>query len=381
MGEDRAARLALNAVVEPGDLALAKLLERYQPEEIWELVQRGHGPAPWVRRAAGWVPGRVEERAQRHRLRFIVPGDPTWPGGLEALAACEVGGMGGAPLGLWLAGAVDLAGLMASSVALVGSRASTAYGERVASEWAAELSDAGTTVVSGGAYGIDAAAHRGSLAEGGPTVAVLAHGLDAVYPKGNDALFRRVREAGGLVSEYPPGEHPTRMRFLARNRLIAALTRCTVVVEAAARSGARNTASWALACGRPVAAVPGPVGNAQSFTPHRLIRDGEATLVATLDQVRELIAPLGGDWDPRPAQPRLLDTLEPGERAVYEALPSRGGRAAGELSLASGLPLPSTLAALGALEAAGLVARRGDGRWGLGPVENRPIASPHQDDA
>ena len=169
---------------------------------------------------------------------------------------------------MWLAGGGDLAELAAQSVAVVGSRASTPYGDTVAAELAAELSESGRSVLSGGAYGIDAAAHRGCLAGRTPTVAVLAGGLDQPYPSGHRPLFDRIAERGVLVSELAPGEHPTRVRFLARNRLIAALTPGTVLVEAAARSGARNTVTWANVLGRIVMAVPGPVTSATSVTPH-----------------------------------------------------------------------------------------------------------------
>lgn len=381
MGDDRDARLALNCVVEAGDANLAGLLGHYTPDEVWQRVRGGRGDPAWVRRAGEVSLARVEWRAARHALRFVVPGDAEWPVGLEVLGSCEpVQGMTGVPVGLWVAGAHSLGPLVEDSVALVGSRASTAYGDRVASEWAAELAGGGTTVVSGGAYGIDAAAHRGALAEDGPTIAVLANGLDEVYPRSHVSLLGRVREVGLLVSEYPPGEHPTRPRFLARNRLIAALSGATVIVEAAARSGARNTATWANACGRPVGAVPGPVSSAQSFGTHRLIRDGEATLVGSVDQVRGLAGPLGGSYDERPPQLRLLDGLAPAERAVYEALPSRGGRSAGQLAVKAGLAVPVALAALGALESVGMVVQRADGCWRLGPVENRPVLSAQQDD-
>ena len=196
-----------------------------------------------------------------------------------------------------------LAPLVERSVAVVGSRASTPYGDSVGAELAADLGEADYTVVSGGAFGIDAAAHRGSLASRSPTLAILAGGLDQPYPAGHGSLFERIAERGVLVSELPPGQHPTRTRFLSRNRLIAALTPGTVMVEAAARSGARNTVTWASALHRVVMAVPGPVTSANSVTPHRLIRESEAVLVTRAAEVLELLSPLGRVV-PRPGRRR-----------------------------------------------------------------------------
>lgn len=377
MPEEREARMALNCVVEPGEPALAGLLADFTPGELWKLVSTGSGldgvVGAWRRRAATLGLRQVEGLARRHGLRFVVPEDPEWPEQLAVLDTCEpVQRLRGAPVGLWVAGARHLGESLLRSVSVVGSRASTAYGDRVASDWAAELASGGTTVLSGGAYGIDAAAHRGALAEDGCTVAVLANGLDELYPRAHVGLLGSVRETGVLVSEYPPGEHPTRLRFLARNRLVAALTQATVIVEAAARSGARNTATWAGVCGRPVAAVPGPVWSAQSYTPHRLVREGEAVLVASVAQLLELVGPLG-EGDERPPQPRLLDALTPDELAVYEALPARGPRDTGALALRAGVTIPQALAALGSLVQAGFVTASADGRWKLGPVENRPL--------
>ena len=181
--------------------------------------------------------------------------------------------------------------------------------------------------------------------------------------------------SGAVVSEYPPGAHPTRPRFLARNRLIAAASAGTVIVEAAVRSGARNTVTWAVGCGRPVMAVPGPVGSATSFTPHRLIREGEAVLVTSADDVRELLAPLGEVEQRRPLRATLLDGLTDDQRAAYEALPARGGRDAGEVSLRAGLPMSTCLAVLDELAADGLAEQQAAGGWRLGRTRNRPLVA------
>lgn len=373
---ERRARMVLACVTEPGDPRLRTLLADYTPGEVLESVRRTRAVSAWSRRLAAFDPARVLALAERHRLRFVVPGDDEWPEALHDLDRADpVQDSGGAPLGLWLRGRDRLADVVPRAVAIVGSRASTAYGERVAIDLAAGVAAHGITVVSGGAYGIDAAAHRGALAQHGRTIAVLAGGLDDYYPRGNATLLGEVAERGLLVSEAAPGEHPTRRRFLTRNRLIAAMSAGTVIVEAGVRSGARNTVTWATSCGRVVMAVPGPVGNATSFTPHRLIREGEAVLVTTDAEVREMIAPAGEAMVVKPARRRLLDELGHEEKAIYEALPARGERDTGELALRAGLTVPAALPALEGLRARGLVVPAKGGGWALGAVQDRPVGA------
>jgi DNA processing protein len=255
------------------------------------------------------------------------------------------------------------------SVALVGSRASTAYGEHVAGDLAHRLGERGWTVVSGGAYGIDAAAHRGALAAGAPTVAVLACGVDRVYPSGNGALLERIAQDGLVVSEWPPGAAPHRHRFLVRNRLIAALTRGTVVVEAAARSGARATARRASRLGRPVMAVPGPVTSAMSVGCHELVRDRElgAVLVTSAAHVLEEVGRLGEDLAPSPdGTTDLRDDLSDVARRVLDACPVRRGVSPERLAAVAGCGVVEVLQVLPALEIAGLVQWTGTG-WRLAP--------------
>ncbi|MGI3785699.1 MAG: DNA-processing protein DprA, partial [Janthinobacterium lividum] len=289
-------------------------------------------------------------------VRFVVPGDEEWPGGLDDLAGLEpVQRRGGVPLGLWLSGPGLLAALAERSVAVVGSRAATAYGNGVAADLGADLADAGFTVVSGGAFGIDAAAHRGALAVGGPSVGVVANGVDVAYPPGNARIFETLEARHLVVSELPPGSHPTRVRFLARNRLIAALSCGTVVVEAAIRSGARNTAGWAAALNRPLMAVPGPVHSAASVGPHLMVRSGQAVLVTRAVEVLELVSAagqhlLGQDQGPV----RRTDALDPTRLGVFEALSVRRWRTPGELATATGVRVPVCLAALTELESLGL---------------------------
>lgn len=213
--------------------------------------------------------------------RFIIPGDNEWPQQLNDLAA--------PPLGLFVRGDADLRMLALSSIAVVGSRAASPYGLRVAADLAADLAERGWSIISGAAFGIDAAAHRGALAVGGLTAAVLANGIDEAYPRAHTDLIRRITENGVAISEVPPGEHPTRARFLTRNRIIAALTRGTIVIEAALRSGSLRTAAQAEELLRVVMATPGPIDSASSAGVHRWIADRRAELVTSAGEVIDLV--------------------------------------------------------------------------------------------
>ena len=363
LGSDRATRLALSCVVEAGEPAVAEVALVSGAAAAWEQVTSGRFGDGLAQRAAHLDLDRVLSRAGRCRARFVVPGDDEWPARLGDLRYCdEVQRRGGVPFGLWLRGPGHLAQLAERSVAIVGSRAATQYGEGVAIDLGAELAEAGFTVVSGGAYGIDAAAHRGAMAVGGPTVAVLANGVDIDYPQGNSRIFDWIAEHGLIVSELAPGNHPTRVRFLARNRLIAALSIGTVVVEAALRSGARNTASWAVGCSRMLMAVPGSVESAMSAAPHLMIRNGQATLVTSVAEVLELVSASGQAMLPIEHGPtRATDALDPVRLSVYEAVPARRRVSAGEIALAAGASVPTVLAQLAALEDAGLVVSEPEG--------------------
>jgi DNA processing protein len=222
----------------------------------------------------------------------------------------------------------------------------------VAAEFGYGLAESGLAVVSGAAFGVDGAAHRGALAAEGSTVAVQACGLDRAYPAGHQGLLDRIAAGGAVVSEYPPGVRPARHRFLVRNRLIAALTAGTVVVEAGVRSGARCTASAAAALGRVVMAVPGPVTSALSAGCHRLLREEQAVLVTRVEEVVEAVGRIGDDLAP-PQRP--TDGLSPDLCAVYEALPARACRYPEQLVHDSGVPLHRVRSALPLLELRGLV--------------------------
>ncbi|HET9129233.1 MAG TPA: DNA-processing protein DprA [Propionibacteriaceae bacterium] len=375
--QERRARAAITAACEPAAADLVELVGQMGAEQVWEALRRGASDSAWSRRAAALDLSALLAEALRWGMRFVIPGDDEWPGGLDDLRQARVGGFGGEPVGLWVRGSGRLATALAGSVAIVGARASTSYGDDVATGLAYDLGRAGRPVVSGGAYGIDAHAHRGALAAHGPTVAVLACGLDRPYPSGNQGLFEAILAEGVLVSEFPPGRTPTKRAFLARNRLIAATSTATVIVEAAARSGARNTIAWAHACNRPALAVPGPVGSAMSVTPHRLIRDGEATLVVDADDILSIVQPLSqGPALPTGGNARLLDAVPEHLMAVREVLPGRGAVTVAEIATASGEPVPRCLAALAQLEDLGLAAMTPDGTWRLSrPAEVRPDAS------
>lgn len=306
---------------------------------------------------------------------LLVPGDPAWPRALDDLGPA-------APLCLWVRGDPDLAGAAARSAAVVGARAATAYGERVAGDLGAGLADRGVTVVSGGAFGVDVAAHRGALAVGGQTVALLAGGIDRPSPAGNLAVLERIVDAGGaLVAESPPGTPPSRARFLQRNRVIAGLARATVVVEAAWRSGALSTAARAGELLRPVGAVPGPVTSVASAGCHRLLRDGAAVCVTDAAEVVELLDPpdAGGEADGRAASgsgsvlepsgagrpPGPADRSDSPAARTLDALDRRRARTVAEVARRSGLGEGEVVAALGLLELAG-DATPVAGRWRRG---------------
>ncbi|HME14463.1 MAG TPA: DNA-processing protein DprA, partial [Mycobacterium sp.] len=271
------------------------------------------------------------------------------------------------PLVLWAMGPARLDETAQRAAAVVGTRAATSYGEQVAADLAAGLAEQEVAVVSGGAYGIDGAAHRAALAVEGVTVAVLAGGLDIPYPAGHSGLLHRIGGNGLLVTEYPPEVRPARHRFLTRNRLVAAFAGAAVVVEAGLRSGAANTAAWARVLGRVVGAVPGPVTSSASTGCHALLRAGAEVVTRAADVV-ELVGRVGelAPDQPRPATP--LDGLSDAERQVYEALPGRGVATVDEIAVAAALEPARILAPLAMLELAGL-AERDDGRWRI--VRNR----------
>jgi len=308
------------------------------------------------------------ELLARRGGRLITPDSDEWPVLAFAAFAALGGSFGGReklrgepPMVLWALGPARLDEAAMRAVALVGTRASTNYGEHVTADLAGGVAERGVAVVSGGAYGIDGAAHRAALECGGVTVAVLAAGLDVLYPAGHSALLHRIGQHGLLFTEYPPGVRPARYRFLTRNRLVAAVTGATVVVEAGLRSGAANTAAWARALGRVVGAVPGPVTSSASAGCHALLRNG-AELVTRAEDIVELVGHIGelAPEEQHPITP--LDGLSDAERLVYEALPGRGAATVDEIAAAAGLVAEQVLGPLAMLELAGLVQRH-ESRW------------------
>lgn len=294
--EIRRARAYLLRVAEPPAPALAEFVAQHGPATAAEQVRRGDVPEPVARETGArhelTLADRDLDEAERLGARLVIPEDDEWPTGpLGSLDRAERWGAEGmaAPIALWVRGPARLNEAAEQAVAIVGSRAATEYGEHTAGELAYALASHGVAVLSGAAYGIDGAAHRGSLAAGGVTVAVLGCALDAGYPAGHVGLLNRAAERGAVVSEYPPGTPPARHRLLVRNRLLAALTAGTVVVEAGVRSAARNTAATAAALDKPVMAVPGPISSAMSADCHDLIRAGTATLINTADHIIDAI--------------------------------------------------------------------------------------------
>lgn len=409
---ERLARVTLMRLAEPGDAVMGRLVAVHGPEAAVEQIRQGrmdpefvrwfarsHGrgsPGPrenglpavgdsfpvegdrspamsdrllpklerllasWTARLETADPGRDLAEGEWSGARLLIPGDSEWPTQLDDLGDSR-------PYALWLHGQANLRFSCLRSVAIVGSRAATPYGTHVAAEFGAGLSERGWSVVSGGAYGIDGAAHRGALACGTPTIAVLACGTDVTYPSAHHDLFAIVRSQGVLVSECPMGTRPTRPRFLVRNRLIAALSRGTLVVEAAVRSGALNTAGHATSLNRLLAAVPGPVTSETSAGCHRLIRQGAAICVTTSEEMIDLVGALGDDLAPEargPVFPR--DRLEPETRRVLEAIPVRTGVGPATIAVAAGVDLQTVLSCLGGLAAAGYVERVPRG-WRLRP--------------
>jgi len=367
--DERLARAVLTLVCEPGHLKLSRLISAHGAAATVDALRRSGDESAWAQRAKKADEAALRRNAETAGLRFLIPGDPEWPARLDDLGnAVEVQGLGGIPVGLWAAGPLRVNEAAARSVAVVGARAATRYGEAVAGDLAAGLAREpnGYVVVSGGAYGIDAAAHRGALASQGESIGIYAGGLDEAYPRGNGRLFEELKAEHLVISEMAPGIRVTRAAFLARNRLIAALTIGTVVVEAAARSGARNTASWASELGREVMAVPGSVHSAMSAGCHRLIRDGQATLVSDVDDVRALLAPMGlGPALADRGPDRMLDSVDPELLAVRESMPARSGISVPELAAKCGQPVPRIVGALVELEVLGLVAQDQTGAWRL----------------
>jgi len=368
---ERLARVVLSRIGEPGDPRVTHLVAELGAEAVLAgLRQQSAGGELRenlaARLARADAPAELE-RAARQGIRFITPADDEWPSLLADLAhAPTLHERGGVPVGLWAKGPGRLDEQVARSVAVVGSRSATTYGAGVAGDIGLVLAEAGHTVVSGAAFGIDNAAHRGALAGRGPTIAVLACGVDRAYPDAHRPLLDYIADVGLVVSEAAPGCAPTRIRFLARNRLIAAMSQGTVVVEAAIRSGALNTANWAAGLSRVLMGVPGPVTSAPSAGVHQLIRTRGALLVTDGHEVLEAVGPAGTHTlahVQEPVRPRDLLTGE--QRQVLDAVPVQRGVDVVKIAHTAGLAPRRVEEALADLHLAGFV-EQANGRWRVG---------------
>ncbi len=369
------ARAYLMRVAEPPATALLTFVDAVGPVVAAARVRAADVPPAVLaetsaRRHLDQAAGDLADAA-RVGARLVVPEDDEWPAWqLLCLAAAADRGQrwSGTPLGLWARGPATLADTFDRAVSVVGARAATPYGEHVAAEVGYGLASAGMTVVSGAAYGIDGSAHRGALNAEGRTVAVLGCGVDVNYPSGHATLLDRIAERGLVLSEYPPGTHAAKHRFLVRNRLIAALSTGTVVVEAGVRSGARNTATTAAALGKVVMAVPGPITSATSVGCHDLLRTGAAMLAGSVAEVLEAVGPVGEHLVDRPDGPRRrTDGLGDDALRVHEALRRRTARSTAQVAVESGVPLDRVRALLPELELTGLAERCEEG-WRQAPA-------------
>ncbi|WP_229715495.1 DNA-processing protein DprA [Subtercola lobariae] len=386
---ERFARAAWSGIAEPGDLvagvvvralgagpALMALVERHSRSRVLDsLATAGVDevkPSVLATALERWMPRLTAgsalsslRLAARCGARLVVPGDEEWPGSFGDLGEHE-------PLALWVRGDLNALNRMSHTVSLVGARAATGYGEHVAMELSAGLIDRKMGIVSGAAYGIDGMAHRAALASSGFTAAFLAGGVDRFYPSGHDALLTRITKVGAVISELPCGSPPTKWRFLQRNRLIAAASKATVVVEAGSRSGSLNTAAHASSIGRPVGAVPGPVTSLSSAGCHRLLREYGAECVTNADEVMALFTPVS-DNEPRldtpitqaaagPASERRQQHRSSDEVRLADALSSRAPRLTADIAKRSGLSISRTSSLLGSLSLAGSVVE-GERGW------------------
>lgn len=431
--QERVARAGLSRCIEPGDQVGAWSLQALGAPRLWELLQGSEptaqehtafttvadqaiGVDPESRRSARdpasrllqtglqrWIPrvGRgspEQDLANAYRVRggFVIPGDVLWPRTLGVLGDAE-------PLGLWWRGPGLAAWGAQPSLSVVGTRDPSPYGVHLTRQFAGQLASRGLCIVSGGAIGVDALAHGAALdareaahaetaqAETAAlaTVCVLAGGIDRLYPASNARLLKHLATQQLILSEYPPGSAPTRWRFLARNRLIAALSAGTLVVEGRWRSGSLSTAHHAAELGRWVGAVPGPITASTSEGPHRLIRDGSAELVTSSEEVLSALglsslglsalglsslslsahASSGADaqgtldlgapgGDPRPG-----DGLDEIEGRLWESLPLSRSVEVNRLLGVAGVGAMEGLSALQRLRRKGLAEQREDGSW------------------
>lgn len=286
MNEEKSARLELFAAIEGGSSFWSSEITQQGAHQTLLRIKDGFYRSSKAEKTLAQLhPGGAAallESIENAGGIFVTPEDATWPEQLEDLAT--------PPIGLVVKGKVEA--LKARSIAIVGTRNPTPYGARIASDFAAGFVDREWSIVSGGAYGIDTHAHKGALIAEGITIAVIASGIDINYPAGNERLFSEIAELGTIVSEVMPGTPAFPSRFLTRNRIIAALSMSTLVVEAAFRSGSLRTARDAAELMRPVMAIPGPINSPTSEGTHRLIGERAAEIVTSVSDAVELITSL-----------------------------------------------------------------------------------------
>lgn len=391
--EAREARIQLMHVLEPQDYLGMALIGALGPVPAAEIVC-GRKPSPAEIDKVRMTSPELSDKAEpegldkawerwRHRkpLRnplamertmngrgawLATPEDPDWPSALRDLGHL-------APIGLW--GRGDRAGLSAPrsrNLSVVGCRDATAYGVEVTNHLVSSVAGDGYAILSGAAFGIDAAAHRTALAVGTSsptTIALLACGIDRSYPRAHHGLLEDIESAGLILTELNPGASPMRHRFLQRNRLIAALSEVIVVVEARFRSGALNTARHGLELGRTVGVVPGPVFSDQSAGCHRMVSEAPVELITCAEDLRVLLPAIpGGDGASgreagSTSVPETNDPVLSQEQAlVRDALPAGRGVAPERLCSVASLPIRTVMASLAHLEMVGL-ARCEGGLW------------------
>ncbi|UTT67076.1 DNA-processing protein DprA [Janibacter sp. CX7] len=365
--DERRARVAWSRVLElrrervsDAPHALQSALAEVGHVEAWHRLVDGdllRSDNARARVAGVDVDGELD-RVERTGARVVIPGDADWPDALDHPLV--------SPHLLHVRGQGSLTDLSARAVAIVGSRASTGYGEAIAREIGAGAAGRGWTVVSGAAFGIDAAAHQGALAVHGPAIAVLPCGPDRVYPEGNRRLVEAVAEQGVVITELAIGTVAMRHRFLSRNRIIAALSRATLVVEAGLRSGSLNTAGWAEAMRRPVGLVPGPVTQMSSAGCHEWIQKHRGSLVTDTADLLALAGRVGEEVDLPVEQlgpARELDALTPPQRRIHDLLSRSRGTSSGELAAELVLPVEEVFAEIATMSIDGWVEQDDGGLW------------------
>jgi DNA processing protein len=355
---DLLAAASISIVTEPGDRmagALAKALGRlgllqllidgFEPARVLDSVRQvgatdylvetlGDLPATISDSRQRWLPRlskqavlNVFQRAKQLELSLLLEGDDNWPTGLDDLNE-------GAPAILFAQGNHKILGRLADAVSIVGSRACTEYGAKVTAKIVSELAYYKRVTVSGGAIGIDSHVHTQSLRNSLPTVAVMAGGLDRKYPRSNSNLFQSITQNGVLIGELPPGVAPTRWRFLQRNRLIAALSPTTVVVEAGIRSGSIRTANNAIELNRELFAAPGPLTSAASAGTNSLIAEGKAKALIDTKLLTSEVSDQPRFQDGSALLVRAQDALKELKQATGEQIAKVAGLTNFELSIA-----------------------------------------------